>query len=115
MGMPKGYNYRPLPEKFQMKVSDIEGHGVFTQQFISKGYIEYEVPTHIELDDNTLVRTSLGGWLNHSDTPNCTLIMEYQNYPKYYIKLLKDIQLGHEITLNYNDELCGCGEDKLKQ
>ena len=65
--------------------------------------------THVEISD-TLVRTPLGGFINHSDEPNCEKIkLRYTNedkQPVYYFNIwnlitIKDIKEGEELTLKY--------------
>ena len=45
-----------------------------------------------------MFRTPLGGFLNHSDTPNCQKI---EVDGRYYIQTLRDIKEGEELTLKY--------------
>ena len=59
--------YQPLPREVQIKMSKIHGEGLFAKE---------------DIDDNTkiglgwlivgpeLIRTPLGGFVNHSDEPN---------------------------------------------
>ena len=56
--------------------------------------------THIEDDRflNGLIRTPLGGFINHSDTPNCKLI---ESDDKKYLIVMKDVKKGEELTLKY--------------
>ena len=45
-----------------------------------------------------IYRTPLGGFLNHSDKPNCQKI---EVDGKYYVQTLEDIKEGEELTLKY--------------
>ena len=54
--------------------------------------------SHKMIDDN-LIRTPLGGFINHSEEPN---VQKYQIGNDYFIKVIKDINVGEEITLKYN-------------
>jgi len=45
-----------------------------------------------------LYRTPLGGFLNHSEDPNCVRV-EVNN--KWYLKTTKDIMKDEELTLAY--------------
>ena len=57
--------------------------------------------THIydeEFPDN-LIRTPLGGFINHAETPNCKL---FKLGRLFFIKTLKDVEAGIEITLKYS-------------
>ena len=53
--------------------------------------------THL-LHNNDLFRTPLGGFLNHSDEPNCKRI-ESDN--KWYLETTKDINKNEELTFSY--------------
>jgi len=62
--------YRPLPEGLTIKKSPIEGLGLYaTKNIKSNAYIGL---THVldERFENNYLRTPLGGFYNHSDTPN---------------------------------------------
>ena len=87
-------NYRPLPDNLEMKHSDIHGYGVFATQPIEKG--EMLGMTHINAPE--LIRTPLGGYINHSMNPNCIRIPEGN---RWYLQAIENIQKGQEITLMY--------------
>ena len=53
--------------------------------------------SHIKIG-RELYRTPLGGFINHSEKPNCQKI-EVDN--KWYLQTLRDIKKGEEITLKY--------------
>ena len=53
--------------------------------------------SHIKIG-RELYRTPLGGFINHSDKPNCQKI-EVDN--KWYLQTLRDIKKGEELTLKY--------------
>ena len=88
-------NYRPLPDNLTIKPSHIEGLGVFATETIRAG-TDLGM-THL-LHNNDLFRTPLGGFLNHSDEPNCKRI-ELNN--KWYLETTKDINKNEELTLAY--------------
>ena len=62
--------YRPLPEGLTIKKSPIEGLGLYATKDIKANI--YIGLTHIldERFENNYLRTPLGGFYNHSDTPN---------------------------------------------
>ena len=66
--------YRPLPPEVTIRKSCIEGLGLFTTCDIEEGH-RLGI-THIPNNNfaNQYIRTPLGGFINHSDTPNCALI-----------------------------------------
>ena len=95
--------YKPLPESLTIKQSGINGLGVFAAQKIMQG--TNLGMTHIKLDDK-IIRTPLGGFINHSNTPNCTKVELHANgqepfRKKWSLVALQDIKKGEEITLRY--------------
>ena len=60
--------YKPLPDGLTISISVIEGLGLFTESFVKKG-TNFGV-SHMKMN-GMLIRTPLGGFINHSDTPNC--------------------------------------------
>jgi SET domain-containing protein len=90
--------YRPLPESLTIKESNIEGLGLFSTKMIVKG-TNLGI-THIKDNrfENGYSRTPLGGFFNHSDTPNCKV-----EYNDCFINLLtlRDIKEGEELTAKY--------------
>jgi hypothetical protein len=63
--------YKPLPESLTIKQSDINGLGLFTKEDIDQG--TNLGMSHLELGQK-IIRTPLGGFINHSNTPNCAKI-----------------------------------------
>ena len=88
-------NYKPLPKNLTIKISEIEGFGIFAVDDIKKqtnlGL------SHLILDEE-IIRTPLGGFINHSDNPNCQKV-ETNN--KFYLHTITDIKNGEELTLKY--------------
>ena len=60
--------YKPLPDSLTIKSSDISGLGLFATEGIGQG--TNLGTTHIKIKDE-IIRTPLGGFINHSNTPNC--------------------------------------------
>ena len=62
--------YRPLPKELTIKNSPIEGLGLFTNEDMKAN--TFIGVTHIrdEQFENKYIRTPLGGFYNHSDSPN---------------------------------------------
>ena len=91
--------YRPLPDYVTIRKSPIAGLGLFAVKLIPTGtylgVIHYRNENHPE----GLTRSPLGGFGNHSDTPNCFKIrLEYGNV---WIGASRDIEPDEEITWNY--------------
>ena len=88
-------NYRPLPESHTIKPSSIEGLGLFATKTIPKN-IDLGM-IHFFYGD-LLIRTPLGGFINHSEKPNCKkLDLE----DEWHLKTMKEIKAGEELTLKY--------------
>ena len=87
--------YKPLPKSLTIKPSKINGLGLFATQDI-KAKTQLGI-THILINDE-LIRTPLGGFINHKDTPNCVRITVGN---KSYLHTIKDINQGEELTLKY--------------
>lgn len=89
--------YRPLPDGLTIKPSKIEGLGLFTIKPI-KSDTNLGV-AHIYCDCNAqIIRTPLGGFINHSNKPNAKLI---KYYSCNYLYTIKDIEPLEEITVTY--------------
>lgn len=95
--MSKEY-YRPLPEGLTIKRSEIEGLGLFATKAFPKGH-DFGI-SHVQDEQfqDGYIRTPLGGFFNHSETPNCEVIEEGR-----YLKLvtLQNIEEGEELTAYY--------------
>lgn len=95
--------YRPLPDCVTVRPSQIDGLGLFATSFIPKGTslgISHVVVIGVEDD---LVRTPLGGFFNHSDTPNCSTVSGLDPVLGACLTLVAslDIPAGSEITVTY--------------
>ena len=101
--------YRPLPSFLTIKDSEIEGLGLFATEEIYEDICLGT--THIfdiRFEDN-LIRTPLGGYINHSDNPNCIIIKEEEGasylekgFPiRSYLYSLRNIKPGEELTVKY--------------
>ena len=92
--------YKPLPSGLIIKDSDIQGQGVFTTRDLSRGCNLGE--SHYRVDEE-LIRTPLGGFINHSEDPNChrTQVRIKPGFDKWTITVVKNIKAGEELTLKY--------------
>ena len=88
-------NYRPLPKNLTIKISEIEGFGIFAIDDIKK---QTDLGLSHLIIDEEVIRTPLGGFINHSDNPNCQKV-EMDN--KFYLHTITDIKNGEELTLKY--------------
>ena len=98
--------YKPLPESLTIQQSGIDGLGLCAKEGIAQ--CTNLGMTHIKLNGN-MVRTPLGGFINHSNTPNVVkveLLMTNEgaikfNYKKWNLGTLRDIKKGEELTVRY--------------
>ena len=91
--------YKPLPKGLRIEKSKIEGYGLITLSFIKA---DTNLGTsHIKIGDE-LIRTPLGGFINHSDEPNCEKVkLKSTNYTKYNLVAIKNIKAWEELTVKY--------------
>ncbi len=91
--------FEPLPNFVTIRESLIHGLGLFATKNISS-QTELGI-SHIKDKRFThgYIRTPLGGFFNHSNTPNCEAI-----YDEDCIKLktINYIKINEEITVDYN-------------
>ena len=89
--------YKPLPNALTIKPSDIEGLGLFATEDIPNS-TSLGVCHITDKVTKELIRTPLGGFINHSEKPNCRRV-EIQRF--FYLETITDIKKGEEITLKY--------------
>ena len=93
--------YKPLPDdeciKLTIAKSKIQGLGLFTKLFAPKG-VNFGV-SHYKIKDE-IIRTPLGGFVNHSDNPNVK-IERMKKTRHFNIITLRVINPGEELTGKY--------------
>ena len=90
--------YRPLPLNLTIKNSTIDGLGLFATENIPPNY-EFGISHVYDGEFNCgYIRTPLGGFFNHSETPNCEAYIDGR-----FIKLksIVGIKASEEITVKY--------------
>ena len=87
--------YQALPSRLHIKDSPIAGQGIFAKEDIPAGMVLGM--SHLIVDE-VIYRTPLGGFINHSEKPNCTKWCEKD---KYFMKTLIPIKKGEELFLKY--------------
>ena len=94
-------SYRALPKNLHIQDSPVEGQGLFAKENIPIG--THLGMSHIViidyLDNEIIYRTPLGGFINHSDNPNC---LKYYEDKFYFIRTTKNIKAGEELFLKYS-------------
>lgn len=91
--------YKALPNCLHVKDSPVAGQGLFATQDIPDDV--YLGISHVVVDED-IMRTPLGGFVNHSDHPNCTKVYEEEDWGKiYHMRTIKTIKKGEELFLKY--------------
>ncbi len=94
--------YKPLQYGLTIKKSKVHGLGLFATENIEAGHDFGE--THVFVvskNRREWVRTPLGGFINHCETPNCYINTENEDRTLYSIRPIK---AGEEITVYYRFE-----------
>jgi len=92
--------WRPLPSCVTIDLSGIDGLGLFAVE---------DIPSSTDLGlarfkyHDTLIRTALGSFTNHSEDASCVTIakMNSDGSQDYNLWTLKDIKAGDELTVCY--------------
>ena len=98
--------YKPLPDSLTIKSSKVNGLGLFAQEFIPIG-TNFGISHYKLYEPEKIIRTPLGGFINHSNNPNCVKIELHNsnghtyNYKRWNLVTVKDIKKGEELTLRY--------------
>ena len=95
--------YKPLPDSLTIKTSKVDGLGLFAKEDIGQG--TNLGMSHVKIED-TMIRTPLGGFINHSGDANCVkvelrMVNEKLDYKKWNLVALQDIKEGEELTVRY--------------
>ena len=100
--MGKNNNYKPLPDNITIIPSKIDGLGLFTTEKINSR-VTLGV-SHISDDrfENGFIRTPLGGFINHSNEPNCILYKGDHHCDFLYLITIKEIEKNEELTVKYS-------------
>ena len=87
--------HQALHAWLHIKDSTIAGQGIFAREEIPSGM--HLGMSHLVVDE-VIYRTPLGGFINHSEKPNC---VKWNEDDKYFVKTLRSIHAGEELTLKY--------------
>ena len=75
--------YQALPDGLFITSSQVAGQGIFTNKALEIG-TDLGM-SHLIIGDE-IIRTPLGGFINHSDTPNCE---KYMIDNRYYVRVIR--------------------------
>ena len=87
--------YQALHDGLFVGNSPIAGQGLFTRKELP---INTELGLSHVLIDEEIIRTPMGGFINHSENPNCE---KYLINNKYYIRTIRAIKPEEELFLKY--------------
>ena len=98
--------YKPLPDSLTIKDSGIHDLGLFAKEGVSQG--TNLGTSHIKIGEHIL-RTPLGGFINHSNTHNCVKVElrssdqldRYYPHKHWNLVTVRDIKAGEELTVRY--------------
>ncbi len=90
--------HSPLPDNVYIDKSPIHGMGIFAKVDIPAGY-DFGI-THVvdKRFSDGFMRTPMGGFMNHSDTPNTKT---YEKDDVVITQAISDIRKDEELTVDY--------------
>ena len=91
--------YKALPNWIHVKDSRVAGQGLFAKDDVPEDV--YLGISHFVVDEE-IMRTPLGGFVNHSNDPNCVKECEEKEWGKiYHMRTIKPIKKDEELFLKY--------------
>jgi SET domain-containing protein len=95
--------YKPLPDSVFIRESPIHGYGLFARTPIKKGFHLGVSHVYAPGFEGGYLRTPVGGFINHSDEPNCIKIESPEESMLTYYSLVtsRDIPADTELTITY--------------
>jgi SET domain-containing protein len=91
--------YSPLPDFLTINNSSIHGLGLFSSEDIPADTVLGITHVKDSRFEDGYIRTPLGGFYNHSDSPNCESI---ELSGLRYLRTICKVTAGEEITSSYN-------------
>ena len=93
--------YNPLPEFLTIGRSSIHGAGILAKEDIPGEVVIGISHVYDPNFQHDYIRTPLGGFINHSESPNCELIDDEGNDDYKKLKTTIKIEAGQAVTLKY--------------
>tara|TARA_Y100000296_G_C5047308_1_gene192980 strand:- start:271 stop:633 length:363 start_codon:yes stop_codon:yes gene_type:complete len=103
--------YEPLPNGLIVKKSNIHRLGLFAEKDFDIGENFGMCHFGYGSDERKIIRTPLGGFINHSLTPNCVKVLNQHTqwisgqgnfiFLRYNLIALRNIKENEEMTLKY--------------
>ena len=93
--------YKPLQDFIDIQDSEIDGKGLFAKQIIKEN-TNIGI-SHVMIDNPEIwIRSPLGGFVNHSEEPNCHIVIDKTYTHLYFLFTKEQIMPGEELTVKYN-------------
>ena len=94
--------YKPLPDGLTIKESKVQGLGLFATKDFDKDVVLGIVHIKNKNFPHGYIRTALGAFYNHPDTPNCiNLAGFWHQLPVKYLDTTSTIKAGEALTAQY--------------
>ena len=95
--------YKPLPDYVEIRTSSIHGVGLFAKSPIKKGTNLGVSHIYAPGFETSYIRTPVGGFINHSEEPNCHKIESPDESVITYFSLVasRNIEKDEELTITY--------------
>ena len=95
--------YRPLPDGLTIKKSNVQGLGLFARKDFEANLILGIVHVMNKNFPHGAIRTALGAFYNHSESPNCKNVAGFwHQLPVKYLMTTRPIKAGEELTAKYS-------------
>ena len=100
--------YKPLPDNLTIKKSPIDGLGLFATKDIevgtNLGVSHIKLQDSVHYNDGEVIRTPLGGFINHASIPNCKKITGFgtDKFKTSELVTRRYVYKGEELTLRYS-------------
>ena len=95
--------YKSLPDSVVIRESPIHGYGLFAKSPIKRGF--HLGVSHIYAPgfETSYIRTPVGGFINHSEEPNCHKLESPEESVITYFSLVtsRNIEKDEELTITY--------------
>ena len=91
--------YKPLPDSLTIKTSKVNGLGLFAKEAIPQA--TNLGMTHVKIGEK-IIRTPLGGFINHANDPNCVKVELLMTNPSLSLLFSKVVELT---SASYNSRV----------
>ena len=94
--------YKPLPDGLTIKESKVQGLGLFATKEFDENIVFGIVHIKNKNFPHGYIRTALGAFYNHSESPNCVTVQGFwHQLPVVYLRSIRSIKANEELTAKY--------------